>query len=91
MYEEKLGTLCVCVIMVEVANSVQLSIPICLYISLSPVSMFAGKICVTATVSIFVSVRSFLYLQVTKAELLSAFSWHLIRGSSENYTYTNFI
>jgi len=73
--------------MVEVANSVQLSIPVCLYISLSPVSMFAGKICVNAPVSIIVSVCSSLYLQVTKAELLSDFPWHLILGSSEKISH----
>ena len=55
----------------------------CLYISLSPVSVFAWKICVNAPVSIIVSVHSSLYLQVTRAELLSAFPWHLILGSSE--------
>jgi hypothetical protein len=45
--------------------------------------MFAGKICVNAPVSIIVSVRSPLCLQVTKAELLSVFPWHLILGSSK--------
>jgi len=49
--------------------------------------MFAGKICVSAPVSIIVSVRSSLYLQVTTAELLSAFPWHLILGSSKKISY----
>jgi len=73
--------------MVEVANSVQLSIPICLYISLPNVSMFAGKICVSAPVSIIVSVHSSLYQQVITAELLSAFPWHVMLGSSKKISY----
>jgi hypothetical protein len=78
--------------MVEVENSVQLPTPICLYLNLSSVSMFAGKNnCLNAPMSITVSVCTSLCLHVTTTELFSVFFgiqfWGILRKSVDTVKF----